>query len=361
MSLFGEIYLKRPYYHCRHCHRGKSLGDKLLKLSRQRITSAASQLMSLAGVLSSFAQAAEKTLVKMSGLRVSESTVERTTEDAGGQLAEQLANQPPGSRSYRPWRWQRDAEGKQCAYISIDHTGVRQQGPGGAKADGRMVAVGMVYNPRSEHDPGGLPPHQVRYVAGFYELDELGSRLRDQAMQAGWHLAERRIALSDGGNGLEQLIGRHFPLAQCILDFWHASEHVAELARAIHPTDEEAFAKLHHKWCHQMKHEGGRALLAELEALPLEESPEPVREAHRDLTRYIGNNVHRMDYPTYLACGWQIGSGPVEAACKTVIGQRLKASGMRWGEDGADAVSHLRALYLSEPHQWEAFWKDYPT
>jgi len=101
------------------------------------------------------------------------------------------------------------------------------------------------------------------------------------------------------------------------------SEHVAELARTIHPTDDEAFAKLHHQWCHQMKHQGGRALLAHLEALPLE--------------------------------------GSVEAACKTVIGQRLKASGMRWGEDGADAVSHLRALYLSEPSQWETFWEDPPN
>lgn len=64
-----------------------------------------------------------------------------------------------------------------------------------------------------------------------------------------------------------------------------------------------------------------------------------------------------MDYPTYLANGWQIGSGPVEAACKTVVGQRLKCSGMRWGDDGVDALCHLRALYpLSEPNQWDAFW-----
>jgi len=46
----------------------------------------------------------------------------------------------------------------------------------------------------------------------------------------------------------------------------------------------------------------------------------------------------------------------VESACKTVVGQRLKLAGMRWGEDGADAVYHLRALYRSEKGQWEAFW-----
>jgi hypothetical protein len=64
-----------------------------------------------------------------------------------------------------------------------------------------------------------------------------------------------------------------------------------------------------------------------------------------------------MDYPEYVSRGWQIGSGPVESACKTVVGQRLKCSGMRWAEEGWDGVCHLRALFLSEKGQWEAFWK----
>jgi hypothetical protein len=65
--------------------------------------------------------------------------------------------------------------------------------------------------------------------------------------------------------------------------------------------------------------------------------------------------MHRMDYPAYRANGWQIGSGPVESACKQV-GQRLKGSGMRWGEAGADGLCHLRALFRSEKGQWDAFW-----
>ena len=63
-----------------------------------------------------------------------------------------------------------------------------------------------------------------------------------------------------------------------------------------------------------------------------------------------------MDYPRYQASGWQIGSGHIEAACKTVVNERLKRSGMRWGEDGADAVCHLRALFKGEAEQGEAFW-----
>ena len=70
-----------------------------------------------------------------------------------------------------------------------------------------------------------------------------------------------------------------------------------------------------------------------------------------------------MEYPEYLAHGWCIGGGAVESACKTVVGQGLKLSGMRWGVDGAHTVCHLRALYRSEKGQWGAFWcRDYsPT
>ena len=81
-----------------------------------------------------------------------------------------------------------------------------------------------------------------------------------------------------------------------------------------------------------------------------------VREVWEAAVTYFTNQVHRMDYPAYRAKGWQIGSGPVESACKRVVGQRLKGAGMRWGEEGANAVCHLRALFLSESSQWQAFW-----
>jgi hypothetical protein len=63
-----------------------------------------------------------------------------------------------------------------------------------------------------------------------------------------------------------------------------------------------------------------------------------------------------MDYPEYQRRGWQIGSGPVESACKTVIGQRMKGGGMRWGPYGSDGVAHLRAVFRSDPAHWAAFW-----
>ena len=115
-----------------------------------------------------------------------------------------------------------------------------------------------------------------------------------------------------------------------------------------------------HAACHRLKHEGGPTVRRWLETMDLKETSPAVREVHRQQVQYFRNHEHRMDYPTYVRNGWQIGSGPVESACKTVVGNRLKGGGMRWGEEGANAVCHLRALYLSEPACWDSFWNPPP-
>jgi len=356
----GGLRLARHYYHCRSCRSGHVPWDRQLGLGLSALTPAASEVTSIAGVQNSFAQSSQVTLQKLCGLRLSESTVERVTEAAGERVAKLLDDKKTFGEK-KSWAWQRDARGKTCAYVGLDATGVRQQGQGGARADGRMAYVGMVYNPRSTHDERAVKPHSVRYLAGFYQLDELGLQLRRQAAQVGWDDAEQQIALSDGGNGLEEFFRKNFPLAECILDFWHAAEHLTELGLALWPDDEAHRQERVRTWCHQLKHEGGASTLAALEQLELSACSSAARGAHADCVRYFQNHRHRMDYPRYLANGWQIGSGPVESACKTVVANRLKGSGMRWGEDGSDAVCHLRALYLSESGQWEAFWKNYPN
>ncbi len=80
-------------------------------------------------------------------------------------------------------------------------------------------------------------------------------------------------------------------------------------------------------------------------------------EQWRRVEEYFGKNVHRMEYPEYVAAGWHIGSGVVESACKTVVGQRLQGAGKRWSEHRVHALCHVRALYRSERGQWKAFWK----
>ncbi len=160
---------------------------------------------------------------------------------------------------------------------------------------------------------------------------------------------------------MEEFFRKNFPRAECILDFWHAAEHLTELASALGPDDEALRHQRIGAWRHQLKHEGGLGILRALGQLDLTSHSSAARGAHADCVRYFQNHRRRMDYPRYLANGRQLGSGPVESACKTVVANRLKGSGMRWGSDGADDVCRLRALYLSQPGQWEDFRKTYPN
>jgi len=360
VSLLGPIAVSAAYYHCRHCHAGHKPWERALQLKPIRLTTAAEEISSLAGVLGSFAEGAERVLRKMSGLRLSESTIERTTEAAGERVAKRLeAGESLGPHD--EWTWQKDAAGQGCAYVSADATGVRQQGPGGSRVDGKMAYVAMVYNANSEHDSTRPPPRQVRYLSGFYDLQRLGRQLHREALEVGWTAAEQQIAISDGGTGLEDFFRTFFPKAECILDFWHAKEYLVELAKTMYPSDEAMRQSWTDEACHELKHEGGPAVRRRLETLDVSSASAEVRETHRCTLQYFRNHEHRMDYPRYVRNGWQIGSGPVESACKTVVGNRLKGGGMRWGAGGADAVCHLRGLYLSEPACWESFWNPPPN
>ena len=146
----------------------------------------------------------------------------------------------------------------------------------------------------------------------------------------------------------------NFPRAVKIVDFRHASEHLTALAKGLRPG--AAGEKLLRAWCHTLKHAGGARLLAILKRLKRGKMTVEVKVEHVAVLTYFSNHVHRMDYPTYLGNGWQIGSGAIESACKTVVNQRLCLGGMRWREDGSDSVAHLRALYRSDADQWDAFW-----
>ena len=179
--------------------------------------------------------------------------------------------------------------------------------------------------------------------------------LRTPAGHVGMDRADRWIGLSDGGNGLEDRLRENFPRVEVvILDFFHPAEKLTGLARLLHPEDEDRAEEQARRWRGLLKDEGGAVLAAVLSEWDWPRRP-GLSEAVAELIGYLERHAHRMEYPEYLAKGWCIGSGAVESACKTVVGQRLKLAGMRWGEDGAHAVCHLRALYRSEKGQWEAF------
>lgn len=347
LTVHGEMKVQRAYYYCGRCKQSFIPYDEALGLV-EGISPGLMPLVCLAGTLLPFVDAAEDVLQRFAGVRLSPSTVLRCTEAAG----ERLRAQQKEGRMVQPaqaepkWTAAR-AAGQPAAYVGLDAFSVPMQGVQASKAEHRMLYTALLYTPAKEH---------TRYLVDF-ELDALAEQVRAQARTLGLAQVSDLIAVTDGGNGLEEALQRH--LAEdltTILDWYHAAEHLCDFAKVWHARDEEARTQWQHEAKGILYEQGGEALLAYLGAieLPSRASAE-VREELRKLIGYFENNRHRTDYPTYRHKGWDIGSGPTEAGCK-IIGERLKGSGMRWVEDGAATVAALRALYVSGSNLWDGFW-----
>jgi hypothetical protein len=222
----------------------------------------------------------------------------------------------------------------------------------GARAE--ALQIGRLLASRKNSELFGATEFAVRDA-----VHRIGKQLRHECRQVGVSHADVVIGLTDGGHGLEDCLVETVLAGQArrvvtILDFHHCAEHVSEfLALWCDPAhlDEEGT-----RWRHRLKHEGGAAVLADLETFDLTDRDETVRDSHRKLCGYLRSNQHRTDYPAYLAAGWEIGSGEIESACKSIVGQRLKGPGMRWRERGTTAVCQLRALFKSDSNLWTNYW-----
>ena len=191
------------------------------------------------------------------------------------------------------------------------------------------------------------------YVSSLETIDEFGPLLRREALRRGLGSARKVVLLIDGAAGLEHMGRSCFAGAVQIVDFYHALEHAGEVLQALlgnkeHP---DYRRRLRH-WAKRLLQDGVEQLIAQSrrEAEKLGRSA-----AVETALGYFVRNVDRMQYGTLRRAGFFIGSGVVEAGCKTVIGARCKQSGMFWSVPGAENILALRCLQAS--HRQDAFWK----
>jgi hypothetical protein len=180
-----------------------------------------------------------------------------------------------------------------------------------------------------------------------------GRLMRRDAGRIDLTSAQEKIALADGAVWIgNQIHGQSLPLDAVGLDFYHLAEHVHKARRAVFGEDEAGKA-----WAgvmlHMVKHEGYARFWESLTRwrTPLRGRR---RKAADELLHYVAKRSETICYPEFLAKGWQIGSGPTEAMCKTTTA-RLKGSGMRWDGVNAEAVMSLAALEQSD--QWKRYWR----
>jgi len=233
-----------------------------------------------------------------------------------------------------------------------------RKGKHGGRARTREVKVGTVFTHRKPSQPDQRPErdyHSSSYLAAIVSSDDFGPLLRNEAIRRGMGSAKTVVFLGDGAVWVWKLARLNFPGAVCILDYYHACEHLSLLSAALYG-EGTALARrryrLWKKWLLKDK-------VAEVIKQATQDLPEQpgARKLAKLQVNYFERNRSKMLYRTFRTAGYFIGSGVVEAGCKVVVGQRLKQSGMLWSRKGAEHLLAIRCALLSG---WFGnFWKAY--
>jgi hypothetical protein len=354
--IFGSFRLERDYYY----HEGKKLGhypaDAALGLEGG-CTPALARLICLEGADENSYQKAEDHLRETGGIQVSARAVQRLVQQVGAaaqswQEREALVPEP-------------QSKAAPVLYVSGDATGVPmrkkeleeragKQPDGSAKT--RMAYLGCVFTQHQTDEEG----HPIRdyqsttYVSSFKSIDEFGPQLRQEAIRRGLALALQVVLLVDGASGLAHMGRLCFATATQIVDFYHALEHAGRVLEALLGSKEHPDYQVRlGRWARQLLKDGVEKLIVQIRQ---ECAGRSCAEAVEKELGYFVNNVERMRYGTFRRKGFFIGSGVVEAGCKTIIGARCKQSGMFWSRPGAGNVLALRCIGSSR--RLDQFWKE---
>ena len=248
-------------------------------------------------------------------------------------------------------------------YICMDGTGVpavktetaNRSGKNTAEAKTREAKLGCVFT-QTAVDEKGRPVRDegsTSYVGAIETAEALGSRIYKEAKSRGLERAENVCVIGDGAPWIWNIADEQFYGATQIIDLCHAREHYWNVARAVFANDQKG----QDRWTKKRREELNRGDVGKVIAAikRLKPATEEGKEAVSSELGYFERNKERMRYADFRRQGLFVGSGVVEAGCRTVIGQRLKQSGMRWTVRGANNIIALRCCLLS--NRWEDFWE----
>ena len=184
--------------------------------------------------------------------------------------------------------------------------------------------------------------------------EEFGRQLRREAFKVSLHKADQKFSVTDGAEWLRRQMRTRLPmLDEMILDFYHFAEHVAGTSAACWGLGSDEAHGWTTRVLHRAKHEGALPVLEEIAAARTSVRAKAKREALSGLEQYVAKRVEMMDYPKFIQAGFDIGSGPTEAKCKTAPA-RLKGSGMRWNLPNAEAMAALACV--DQSNMIENYW-----
>jgi hypothetical protein len=340
-TLVGCVEVQRWYYYDRHCGKGKALLDAAWDIEDTSFSPEVRRCMAQVAAALPFRPAAEM-LASVGGISVNPKDIERIA----AQVATAVENIP---------RHPVPVPADSVLYVCMDGTGVpmvRRELAGrtgkepGEESKTREAKLSCFFT-QTTLDAQGHPVRDessTTYVGAIESAEEFGRRLWTEAQRRGVETAQKIVAVCDAAPWEWNLIEEYLPGAVQIIDIWHAREHCWTVARALWPDN----VARQHQWaqtrCKEL--DAGQARQVARAIRRLRPRTTMVQALCRREADFFIKNRHRMAYRKFSSKHYFIGSGVLEAGCKTVIGQRLKLAGMHWSVEGANAIITLRSAIM---------------
>jgi len=353
LTVLGSIKINRAYYYDKDKKQGICPKDIGLNIQGTSFSPGIRRIMGKVGALRSF-EMGHNDIKELAGISVTAKEIERISHKLGEEV-EHFDN-----------NWElleaNNIKPSPKMYISMDGTGVpvvKRETKGRKGKNGvpktRESKLGCVFT-QTTLDEKGHPLREegsTSYVGSIETAEEFGNRIYTEARRRGVEKAEAVHVIGDGAEWIWNLANLHFYGANQILDIYHAREHYWEVAKTIFGTDKRKIKIWTDDRRKELNNGDVESVITAIEQLPARTEIE--REAIRKEVGYFNKNKERMRYDKFRKAGLFIGSGVMEAGCRTVVGQRLKQAGMHWTVSGANKIIALRSCMLS--NRWENFWE----
>ena len=362
LTAVGPVEILRPYYLCAHCGVGQFPVDVELDIEHTEFSPGVRRMQAMVGQEAPFDHGREQMKV-LANLAVTTKSVERTAEAIGADIAQR--EQAEIQKALQLELPVVAGDPIPVLYVQMDGTGVpvvkketvgRQGKSEGQPAHTREVKLGCVFT-QTRWDQEGYPirdPDSTTYTGAIESAEEFGRRIYAQASRRGWNRALQKVVMGDGAEWIWNLVALHFPGAIQIVDLYHARQHLWEVACKLYPQDQgkpKTWMKIHQK---RLLDRGKiEKLVGALRSM--QSANREVAEKIRTEANYFERNAERMRYPKFRRQHLFVGSGVIEAGCKTVVALRLKRSGMFWTVRGANAILALRCCHLNG--DFEDYWE----
>jgi len=362
LTALGEVQLSRPWYLCPRCHQGQFPADRQLDIENRDCSPGVRRMQALVGQQVPFDHGREQ-MKLLADLEVTTKSVERAAEAIGADIA--AVEQREIGKAVQLDLPVVIGEPIPILYVEMDGTGVpvvkketegRKGKTDGQPAHTREVKLGCIFTQTTWDKKGRAirDADSTTYTGAIETAEEFGKRIYLEAWNRGWSRAVKKVVIGDGAEWIWNLADIHFPGAVQIVDLYHARQHLWELARKLYPNDQatqKVWTRAHQK---RLLDKGKiEKLVAAIRSID-STNPEVVEKIRLEAD-YFERNAERMRYPKFRRQHLFAGSGVIEAGCKTVIGSRLKQSGMFWTLRGANSIIALRCCHLNG--RFEDYWE----